>query len=145
MSSHKLQDLFYMVLMAGNFLNSVSVFDFIYLCQNSSIRIYLEHRSLGSAVFLRIPYLENVCRMILMGAYNIKYICVYICFKIRVQSKFIFLQMSKSVFEKMIQTQTKIIIIDDCHWISYNKTRKEKDVFMHLAIPIKSWGIFEIH
>ena len=29
MSSHKLQDLFYMVLMAGNFLNSVSVFDFI--------------------------------------------------------------------------------------------------------------------
>ena len=47
MSSHKLQDLFYMVLMAGNFLNSVSVFDFIYQCQNSSIRIYLEHRSLS--------------------------------------------------------------------------------------------------
>ena len=47
MSSHKLQDLFYMVLMAGNFLNSVSIFDFIYLCQNSSIRIYLEHRSLS--------------------------------------------------------------------------------------------------
>ena len=46
--------------------------------------------------------------------------------------------MSKSVFEKMIQTQTKMITIDDCHWISYNKTRKEKDVFMHLAIPVKS-------
>ena len=46
MSSQKLQDLFYMVLMAGNFLNSVSVFDFIYQCQNSNIRIYLEHRSL---------------------------------------------------------------------------------------------------
>ena len=38
MSSHKLQDLFYMVLMAGNFLNSVSVFDFIPYVLFASIR-----------------------------------------------------------------------------------------------------------